>query len=119
MSPERRQAMANSIGHKIMTCEHRQLSEFNTALIIDQGGCDYTIVGGYQQWRRAGRQVRAGEHGVSIWIPCNKKKETVENAAADADSLYFVMGTIFDVSQTDEIQVQEEPEKENQIPCAA
>jgi hypothetical protein len=102
MSPEQRAALAAQAGGNILTCEGRQLSEHNCALIAAQGGAGCTIVGGFQQWRKQGRHVKAGEHGFSIWIPCNHKKETGANLAEDAGSMFFIMRSIFDVSQTAE-----------------
>jgi hypothetical protein len=83
----------------IVTIEGRALSIHNACMVAVQ--CpNATIVGGFQQWRKAGRFVRKGEHGLAIWIP---KLKTGDDAPADAESAerWFILGTVFDVSQTD------------------
>jgi len=57
-----------------------------------------TALAGYRQWQGLGRQVRRGEHGISIAAP-------VTEETADGRRMVNVRGaTIFDVSQTDEIE---------------
>ena len=85
----------------IMTIEGRALSPFNMCLIAAQFS-GATIVGGFRQWKRAGRAVRKGEHGLSLWCPFRAKADGVD---AEGD-VRFGMGTVFDVSQTEELQAQ-------------
>jgi hypothetical protein len=58
------------------------------------------MVGGFNQWITAGRAVRKGEHGLSLWIPCQGKSESDD----EPGETYFRMGTVFDIEQTAEIQ---------------
>lgn len=85
--------------------EGHQFSATNQMLIAYQREAT-TICAGFQQWRKMGRMVRKGEHGISIWIPCTKKqdpnKQPGEMSTDDLD-IHFTMAYIFDVSQTDEI----------------
>jgi len=32
-------------------------------------------VAGYKSWQKLGRQVRKGEHGITIFAPCPFKRE--------------------------------------------
>jgi hypothetical protein len=101
----------------VLTCEGRALSLVNTlSLVMQRPGV--SVVGGFWQWKRCGRRVRKGETGLSLWIPRVGK---VEGSAADgpadlsyggepigdaagqraAPSRRFIVGTVFDVSQTD------------------
>ena len=104
MTEEDRAAIVERIG-AAPTCEGRALSHFNTVLLVSQ--CpNVSMVGGFRQWIRQGRQVRKGERGHYIWIPKHKdedgRAETAEAAAAEADKPNFVMGVVFDISQTEE-----------------
>jgi antirestriction protein ArdC len=104
MTDEEREAIVQRIG-AVPTCEGRALSCVNTLLLIRQ--CpNVSMVGGFKQWIRQGRQVRKGERGHYIWIPKHKgedgKGETVEAAADEAGKPSFLMGVVFDISQTDE-----------------
>lgn len=85
----------------ITTVEGRTLSLHNTLLLYIQcDGQQPTVVAGFQQWRKAGRQVKRGEHGMMIWFPVGPKdKETGDILTADT----FYTGTVFDISQTEAI----------------
>lgn len=101
-----------------VTCEGRELSIHNQCLLALQ--CpEGTVFGGFRQWLKQGRAVRKGEHGHMIWVPTMDRKGNgapAQPASADilADdtgspakhSRRFIIGTVFDVSQTDEIQTQ-------------
>lgn len=96
-----REKLISKVG-SLVTVEGRPLSAGNTELCLWQKP-DATIVGGFQQWKKAGRCVRKGEHGLSIYIPANSKKE--EDQQNTEDDLYFFAGTVFDITQTDEISL--------------
>lgn len=63
-----------------------------------------TVVGGYRQWQRAGRQVQKGEHGSIIWFPRMSKNEETDTEELKG----FMLATVFDVSQTKEIGASED-----------
>lgn len=85
----------------IVTCEGRVLSGHNQILLALQYP-SISIVGGFQQWRKQGRCVRKGEHGLMLGIPRTRGESAtdtpLENAAASPG---FFMGTVFDIGQTD------------------
>lgn len=82
----------------IATVEGRTLSFHNTLLVyLQSNGVPPTIVGGYKQWRNAGKQVRKGEHGYMIWFPVGDK--TDDGDIIDAHTFYT--GTVFDISQVE------------------
>jgi len=89
----------------IVTVEGHVLSLHNMALLALQNP-HVTIVGGFRQWINAGRAVRKGEHGLMIWVPISKPKDGVEvpDGAEAPTETRFLIGTVFDVSQTDEIE---------------
>ena len=68
---------------------------------------DATVLCGFNQWKQAGRIVSKGEHGVMIWIPTGKGKDSdPDQPAEDSDPDQkpgFIMGTVFDISQTEEL----------------
>ena len=104
MTDEQRAALAARVVG-IATVEGHALSIHNVHLIALQRP-SATIVGGFRQWIQAGRAVRKGEHGIQIWVPTSKARDAESGRIPDAaDDVHFIVGTVFDVSQTDEIAV--------------
>ena len=104
---EQRAALVDRCG-AVVTCEGRALSFVNTCLVLTQRP-GASMVGGFAQWLKAGRCVRKGETGIGIWVPIAKEKpgekaEPATHAEAaggtDGGRPRFIMGTVFDVSQT-------------------
>jgi hypothetical protein len=97
----------------VVTCEGRPLSPVNTCSLMMQRST-VSVVGGFWQWKRAGRRVKKGEAGLSIWIPTMKGGSTqdpqpptidAETQAGEGEkraSRRFVVGTVFDITQTEE-----------------
>jgi hypothetical protein len=98
MTDDQRQAIIQRAG-AVVTCEGRALSPTNTMLCLMQFP-GVSMVGGFKQWLRQGRCVAKGQHGISIWIPCAGKKS--EDSTEEGET-YFTSGTVFDISQTEEI----------------
>ena len=111
MPAAKRVAMANKLG--LVNCEGRALSMGNMLLVALQLP-NASVVGGFKQWLRHGRAVRKGEHGAMIWVPVGtrstEKAEPTEDGEEPANTsesdTRFVTGTVFDISQTNEIEVQ-------------
>ena len=106
MSLEERSAMAAR--YPIMTIEGRALSTVNQCLVAIQIPAA-SVVGGFRQWIKAGRAVMKGQHGAAIWVPLMGGKtqgqgEESNEPTATAGRRCFILGTIFDISQTQEIQ---------------
>ena len=96
LTEEERQAL--TARGLIATVEGRTLSLHNTLLVyIQSSGRIPSVVGGYQQWRKAGKQVKRGEHGLTIWFPVGVKDEEGELLEAET----FYTGTVFDISQVE------------------
>lgn len=95
MCDEEREALAAR--SPIVTIEQRPLSARNQCLIAMQRP-SATIVGGFRQWLNAGRCVRKGEKGLTILVPAAKKGKP--DQPAESDSVWFMRGTVFDISQT-------------------
>ena len=105
MSDDERAALVAKVG-AIVTWEGRALSAFNTCLILTQFPTA-SMVGGFRQWKAHGRSVKKGERGLMIWIPTGKDepdKPTDDEAEGAAKRAGFVMGHVFDVSQTEPTQ---------------
>ena len=95
-----RQEIADKYG--IVTVEGHRLSIVNMCLLVSQ--CPgVTVVGGYRQWLRAGRQVRKGEHGHIIWFPAGRKDD--DGNIESGQEIKYYLATVFDVSQTDPVEV--------------
>ena len=77
-----------------------------------------TQVAGYRAWQEMGRQVRKGEHGITILAPI-KRRVTAEGesgeSATEAEAVTvrqisgFTTTTVFDISQTDGEPIPERP----------
>lgn len=110
MSDAQRAELANRAG-AVLTCDGRALSLHNTLLLFMQLP-GVSMVGGFRQWIRAGRCVRKGQHGASIWIPLGAgKADSAAAAAPDADGesggRRFGTATVFDISQTAELGAED------------
>ncbi len=97
LSQEERQALIDHIG--IVTVEGHRLSDTNNVLVQFQFP-NATVVGGYNQWQKANRQVKKGEHGFVIWFPTGVKKD--QETTPDPDDIHFLTAVVFDISQTEE-----------------
>lgn len=98
MSEEQRQAVADKFG--IVTVEGHLLTPHNQCFLVAQSEINFTIVGGFQQWKKAGRIVRKGQHGFLIFVPSKAKQENSE-MISDDENVHFFTATVFDISQTD------------------
>jgi hypothetical protein len=101
LTPEQRTAMLAERGI-IGTIEGRTLSTYNTLMCYFQsyGQAIPTIVGGFKQWKKAGRQVTKGQHGYSILFPVGEKNEEGDIISTE----HFYCGTVFDITQTEAIE---------------
>ena len=113
MTEEQRQAIADKFG--IVTVEGHLLTAHNQCFLVAQSEINFSIVGGYKQWQKAGRSVRKGEHGFYIFVPSKSKEESLvspnggENAAeasSDDDTPFFFTAVVFNISQTELITEQ-------------
>ena len=98
MTPEERSEMASR--SPIVTVAGHCPSHFNQCMIAMQRP-SASVVGGFKQWIAAGRCVAKGESGMAIWCPSTRKSKN----ASKPDETYFVLGTVFDISQTVELSV--------------
>jgi len=122
MSDEERAQLIARAG-AVVTCEGRALSPVNTSLLLIQMP-NASMVGGFRQWLKAGRCVNKGQHGAMIWVPLKKaegqrlkaetevadtepaKESEAESGSARSRS-HFIIGTMFDISQTTEKQIEQ------------
>ena len=111
LNPEERAKLAAKMPALVTVAGH-PLSAFNCCLVAYQFP-NATIVGGFRQWIKAGRVVRKGQHGFSIYVPTGKKGDDTEPSEAEtaesAGRPKFIAGTLFDVSQTDPLPDKSEP----------
>jgi hypothetical protein len=106
MSEDQRAELAQRM--PIVNPEGHALSHYNTCLILSQFSGAPTIVAGFQQWRKQGRQVCKGQSGLMIWVPIGRKKSGGNGAkpgevcSKDLDAKPgFIPGYVFDISQTE------------------
>lgn len=107
MTEAERQEIADRAGG-IVTIEGRRLSLFNTVFILQQDG-GASVVGGFAQWRSAGRVVRKGEKAIAMWVPkvTTAQVETPEGDEETTGGTRFLLVSVFDIAQTDPIAVAE------------
>lgn len=121
MSDDQKRAMLDGAGVIFTTCEGHALS-LNNCLLICLQIPGASVLGGFKQWIRAGRCVRKGQHGAMIWVPTGRKAQAesepteppavdpAANGDTEARRQGFIMGTVFDISQTAELgAVEPEP----------
>ena len=83
-----------------VTIEGHRLSMHNACMLACQRQ-GVSVVGGFRQWRQAGRIVRKGEHGQAIWVPIsNGKPEQDADAERTEERPRFILATVFDIAQT-------------------
>jgi hypothetical protein len=103
MTDDERAALVARVG-AIVTCEGRALSAFNSCIVLTQLPTA-SMVGGFWQWKDKGRSVKKGAVGLMIWIPTTGKDDadqpTEEETEGVAKRAGFIMGTVFDVTQTE------------------
>jgi hypothetical protein len=102
MSAEEREALA--LRFPVVSIEGKALSPYNTAFIISQKP-GATVVGGIRQWRAAGRYISGGKGcGLALWVPTGTKRNGSNGEAefTDDSEVRFLLGTVFDVSDTSE-----------------
>lgn len=79
-------------------------SAHNVCLILWQRP-EATYVAGYRRWQKLGRQVRKGEKGAGILVPFFPRKreraEDEDELDEDRKPVYFGVGHVFDIAQTD------------------
>jgi antirestriction protein ArdC len=86
----------------------------NNVLLIFAQRPDATRVAGYQAWRSLGRQVRRGEQGIAILVPCTYRHDSDTSDAEPEPGTRrvlrgFKVAHVFDVSQTDGDPLPEPP----------
>lgn len=111
----------------VLTIEGRPISGKNAMLAMLQCSA-VTVIGGFQQWIKAGRAVRKGESAIYIFVPSTRgggadpgdagkgggagEAGDGGGAAAAAEggggNVRFLMAPVFDVSQTDAIEIAAE-----------
>ena len=80
----------------------------NTLLIVAQMPTA-TRVSGFHAWRRLGRCVKKGEHGIRILAPVTVRKADASEADEPQTVTRFRIVTVFDVSQTEGDPLPEHP----------
>ncbi len=93
-------------------------SYHNAMLILSQKP-EATRVAGFHAWRKVGRYVRKGEHGIAILYPRIRAKEDEETGEKERFLSGFGVGYVFDVSATDGAPLPEPPPWRTQGPANA
>jgi antirestriction protein ArdC len=83
----------------VMSRFHRY-SLRNQLLIFSQRP-DAMRVAGFQTWKKLGRFVKKGEHGIAIMVPMPLKRAAEEAKEEKDEVIWFKAGYVFDVSQTE------------------
>ena len=87
----------------IVNIEGRFLSLHNTYMIyLQSNGTTPSVVGGYRQWKAAGKHVKKGEHGLLIFFPAGADRDQ-ETGEVNSPEHYYT-GTVFDISQVEDTE---------------
>ena len=100
-----RDAIAADLGI-VSNCEGHVFSPHNMLMLHFQRP-GVTLVGGFRQWKKLGRSVKKGESGMLIWCKTGGGKAETEDREGQEPTMKrirFLTGTVFDVSQTEEMQ---------------
>jgi hypothetical protein len=95
----------------IRTCDGHEMSVNNQCLCAMQCPA-VSIVGGFRQWIKHGRAVCKGQHGMMIWVPVGTGTKVVDGqveATGEPDEKRFIIGTVFDIGQTQEMETANAP----------
>jgi len=83
----------------VTTIEGHPLTPHNTCFLYAQTEKSITVVGGFQQWKKAGRTVKKGEKSLLIFVPSQKSNDE-KDSSADED-VFFFTANVFDITQTE------------------
>lgn len=106
----------------VVNIEGHVMSDWNTIFMWYQRNelGALSVVGGFQQWKKAGRIVKKGEKGIWMLFPMflTRKTESGEDVidpqTGEKDILTrFRVGTVFDISQTN--PADEEPCEQSKL----
>ena len=107
MSATEKEGLVAQFGAR--TCEGHMLSPHNAMMLIAQSKAAHvecpTVIAGFQQWKRNGRTVTKGQHGMSIYVPCKGKKVDEDSDSSEPPKrkrMFFKAVAVFDISQTHE-----------------
>ena len=102
LSGDERAAMAAKYG--TVTAEGHRLSAYNAVFLAVQAGRPLAQVGGFRQWKKAGRMVAKGEHAAGyIYVPIKRRDADGDEVAEE--KLRFRLVPVFDISQTEAMEV--------------
>ena len=111
MTEEEQQVETNKFG-LIPSIAGYELSSFNSIFLRRQRA-NVSEVGGFNQWRKAGRKVKKGSKAISIWLPCKKKEKTdAETGETIPEEKFFRLVNVFDILDTELITA---PAKEDSL----
>jgi hypothetical protein len=109
MSEPERLAILPKVGC-ILTADGGCISGMTNTMLLLMQCPGVSMVGGFRQWLKHGRAVCKGQHGLMIWVPIgNGKPDSImadsppAEGAGDGETR-FIIGTVFDISQTQEIE---------------
>ncbi len=76
---------------------------WHNSLLIMMQRPEASRVAGFQTWKKLGRFVRKGEHGIMIFAPCPfRREETTDSGDTETrEGIFFRPVHVFDVAQTD------------------
>lgn len=109
MSEAERLAIVPKVG-AILTADGGSIGGLTNTMLLLMQLPGVSMVGGFRQWLKHGRAVKKGEHGAMIWVPIGKGKqdsvmaETPPGDGQGESETRFIIGTVFDISQTQEIE---------------
>jgi hypothetical protein len=106
---EKKQLLDNgliaTIDGKILSTHNTMMCYLQTPGIFSGNATLPTVVGGFKQWKNAGRYIVKGQHGMTIFFPVGPKVET-ENGEKLVEAEHFYTASVFDITQTENMEVK-------------
>ena len=100
MSPEQREEIARKM--PVVTCEGHPISGWNCSYLASQSDHTFTVIGGFSQWKKAGRMVTKGQKSLArIFVPMGRKKDP---DGGPEGRVNFRSVPMFDITQTEEAE---------------
>lgn len=97
----------------LLFCANFHEYSFSNLLLLFYQNPSATYVAGFNKWKKLGRYVKKGEKGMTIIFPMVYGSKKSDSDSDDSDDgfrqVYFNVGYVFDISQTEGAELPEHP----------
>lgn len=111
LSDEQKAELIEKLG--VVTVEGHKLSGRNQMILFSQDE-NCSVVAGYKQWQKAGKQVKKGETALIIFVPSISKTKPEDSKTPEGEEqedINFYPANVFDISQVEDIKTEAKEQK--------